>query len=138
MSKVSKANFPNRIAEARALAKFAKIQRDTGKVFDVILPGHEAKKYRVILKWKRTGKDYILQSECNLETGIGLKPCKGNQFNVCYHVLAAIIAVAKAHGSEVAFATNEADAKRMVNLDKYKSANRLLSVQSVEYVWVIS
>ena len=133
---VNKRNFPKRVEEARALAKFAKINRDIGSVFEVFLPGHEAKNYRVILKWLRTGKDYIMQAECGLDTSRGHIPCKGNSNSVCYHSLASVIAVANAHGAEVSFAATEADAMRLVNLNT--RANRLFSKQSMERIWVVS
>ena len=138
MSKrISKANLAKRVDEARALARFAKIHRDTGRVFEVFLPGHDAKQYRVILKWLKTGKDHIMQSECGLNCGNrGYTDCKGNSFNVCYHTFAAVVAVAEAHGAEVAFAATETDAMRLVNMKK--RANRLFSKQSMENVWIVS
>ena len=133
---LSKKNFPNRVNEARALAKFAKIVRDTGKAFEVILPGHEAKEYRVILKWAKTGKDYVMTAECGLNTSRGHINCKGNSMNVCYHVMAAVIAVANSHKAKVSFATDENDAMRLVNMKN--NANRLVSRQSLEYIWIVS
>ena len=134
---ISQKNFPNRVKEARALAKFAKIVKDNGKVFEVLLPGHEAKNYRVILKWlKTTGGEYILQSECHLHCGFGWRDCRGNSYNVCYHSLAAVVAIAEAHDANVAFALTEKDANRLVNMNT--NANRLISKQSVKCVWIVS
>ena len=48
---ISKKNFPNRVKMARAAAQFARVMKDNGKSFEVILPGHDGKMYRVLLKW---------------------------------------------------------------------------------------
>lgn len=132
---VNEERLPKRIDEARALARFAKIIRDTGGVFEIQLPGHQAKRYRVILRWVKTGKDWILQSECGVETHCGHMDCKGNQFNVCYHTIAAVIAMAESHKKQVSFAATEAKATKLVNIKN--RAVRLLSKQSFEYIWVV-
>jgi len=136
VSKINPHTFPSRVEEARALARFAKIHDDNGRKFTVTMTGHDDKRYMVILKWIKTGKDWALESECLLDTSHGHEACKGNRFNVCYHTMAAVIAVANSHKTKVAFTVNAEDAFRLANLKK--SAHRVISRQSVEYIWMVS
>src|SRR3990167_4770810 len=93
-------NLGERSRKARAAAQFAKVHTTDkrGRIVKVLLPGSQGKQYEVILR--RNGH---LSGECNLVTGVGIKPCAGNQHAVCYHVLAAVLVAAKASEAQVSF-----------------------------------
>lgn len=110
----NKTNFAKRVTEARAAAKFAKIIKTDalGRPINVIVPGHEAKNYTVIV---RRHDNRVYATECLLNTGVtGYIPCPGNSNgHICYHSFAAIIAIAgDAHKSISLHSTEKNAAKK--------------------------
>ena len=97
--------------EARAAAKFAQIiTRDrNSKPIKISVPGHEGRKYSVILK--RNGKEAV--AECLLDEKFGSSPCPSH--SICYHIKAAVIAAAEDAGYSVAFTKTREDAYKLKN-----------------------
>lgn len=113
--------FKDRVAEARAAARFGAIlTRDkVGRARVVLVPGHNMAQYRVIIRWHKdeeTGK-YRVSTECHKVAGAaGHIPCYGNTVRGCYHSMAAIIIAAEDAGMSVMFSDESANAKRIKNL----------------------
>jgi hypothetical protein len=116
---------------ARNASEFVYIlSRDkNGKARTAIVPGHEGKRYHVILR-RAAG---CISGECHVYTehGIG-DACKGNTHGLCYHVLAAMIYSSEQCGS-LAVCASESDAKRRAHLGG--DAVRLQSCQSNKIAW---
>jgi len=104
-----------RVAKAKAAAKFAAIvtrDRDN-KPATLVVPGTSGKRYQQILRRSKR----VITSECRLETGSGYVNCKGNSNgHVCYHSIAATIAVAQDAGCSVSFCSSEQDADRLAHM----------------------
>ena len=98
----------NSFEKARAIAPFAKIM---GKN-EVYVPGKNAKTYSVIVK-RQNGN---ILTECRLVTINGTISCKGNSSSVCYHSLAAIIALAQANSYKVMLCKNKTSASKIQNI----------------------
>lgn len=109
----------NRFQRARAIAKnnlvgIVEHDRD-GRAKVLVVPGSEGKRYEVIIR--RNGK---MTTECRLDTGIGYRPCKGNNHSVCYHSIAALIVAAQERECEVAICRTEGEAKLRTRIDGRK------------------
>ena len=98
----------NSFEKARAIAPFAKVM-DKGEVY---VPGNDAKIYSVIVK-RRNGN---ILTECRLLTGNGTIPCRGNSYSVCYHSLAAVIALANKGGYKVMLCHSKSSAAKVKNI----------------------
>lgn len=103
-----------RVEEAKAAAKFAVVDTNrTGQVKKVTLPGHDGKRYMVIVKRTPDG----IHTDCHIDAGPhGLVECKGNSHATCYHTIAAVILAAKSVKGEVRFTETPEDAKRLSHL----------------------
>ena len=113
----------DRVTEARRIAPF--VWTENGRAF--IVPGHEGRRYQVILK-RRPG---VIQVRCEQWTALGpTRRCPGNSAGVCYHGIAAIIAAAERRGYGVSFAENARDAARVRRLHPDGSVFSVVSVQS--------
>lgn len=95
--------FRDRVRMARRASEFAGvIRRDkNGQPVTVVVPGHEGKQYQVSFSRARSA-DGVLRASCFL-TGNNqvIGDCPGNVVGVCYHVMAAMIAVAAKTGCSV-------------------------------------
>jgi len=107
------------ISEAQAASRFAfPTKQESGTVkHKVIVPGHDGRRYTVLLRPIVGG----YSGECLLDTGaLGTLPAclsaKGNNNGACYHIGAALLAVASQAGYKLAFCQNKAAAKRLRNL----------------------
>lgn len=107
-----------RVEAARAAARFALIQkRDAqGRPSVVLVPGHQAARYQVILRRKGNHGE-LMTVECRKEAGVaGYIPCQGNSNGtVCYHAMAAVIAAAEDSGYVVKFSDKPATAIKLKN-----------------------
>lgn len=110
---MTKTNFDNQKTDATAAARFSKIESDNGKTAVVIVPGHDAKQYRVILR--RDGG--VMTAECLLQTSIGDKPCPSGE-RLCYHSIAAMIVVARAGKVALSFTKSAESARRLTRIAK--------------------
>jgi len=95
---------------ARSAAEFVCImQRDPLQRPTVILvPGHDAKRYRVILRWNKTS----VSAECAIDAGLGFIPCPSGD-KMCYHRRAALIAAFKDRGWVVHFGQSKDSLARL-------------------------
>lgn len=102
-----------RVYEAKKLQGFIQIlDRDkTGKPCKLNVPGHEGRRYTVILR-RQKGK---LLAECLHSEASSNWPCEGSNKSICYHCLAAIIATAADSGKKVTFFEEYKDAKNYSN-----------------------
>lgn len=116
-------------ASAKNVVEFSKVMsRDAnGRVKTVLVPGHDAKQYYVILH--RNGG--IMEVECALQTPNGPIGCPGNKGGVCYHSLAAVAKAAQENHSQVAFLTTKRDARNVANLHG-KHDSRVFMVKSLD------
>ena len=128
-------NFKTRVGEARAAAKFVRImsRNSKGQATSVSVPGHQGKTYLVIIR-RFSGK---ISTECLLETGFGTKPCPGTN-SVCYHSMAAIMAVAKDAGVKIfSFHIELYGAKKLHNINRgmlIELFNRI----GTDKIWVVA
>jgi hypothetical protein len=123
----------DRVDEAKKLQGFIQIMdRDkTGKPCKMNVPGHEGRRYAVILR-RQTGK---LLAECLHSEASSNWPCEGSLKSICYHCLAAIIAAAADSGKKVVFFEEYAVAKNYSNfggavciVEGWKSKKQLFMV----------
>ena len=107
-----------RVEEARAAVRFALIQkRDAqGRPSVVLVPGHQAARYQVILRRKGSHGE-LMTAECRKEAGpVGYIPCQGNvNSTVCYHAMAAVVAAAGDSGYVVKFSDKPVTAIKLKN-----------------------
>lgn len=127
-----------RVEEARAAARFALIQkRDAqGRPSVVLVPGHQAARYQVILRRKGNHGE-LLTAECRKEAGaVGYIPCQGNSNGtVCYHTMAAVIAAAGDSGYAVKFSDGPEAAIKLKNFGGHSYVLR--SVQGINgFLWI--
>ena len=120
----------DRVAKARKIAEFGLINHINKNAW--LVPGTNGKKYLV------TRRARSLRFRCDLDLGgHGLRDCKGNAHNgtLCYHCLAAIIALSQENGKQVAFCNNEKDAERLSHLGG--SLYKVSSGQGRGQVWIV-
>lgn len=110
---MTKTSFDTQKANASAAALFSKIESDNGKTAVVLVPGHDAKTYRVILR--RDGG--VVTAECLLVTSIGDKSCASGE-HLCYHSMAAMIKIADASKVALSFTKSADSAKRLTRIAK--------------------
>lgn len=111
--------FVDRVDEARAASRFGRIvKRDAeGRPTVIQLPGHNASRYRVILRREHINGIAVMSAECAKEAGpIGHIHCNGNMAGVCYHSIAAMVLVAEDSGYKVSFTKDVNVATRLANL----------------------
>ena len=97
------------------------------RVKTVLVPGSDAKSYRVIIR-RFSGH---VTTECQLITSIGTINCQGNHSHICYHSLAAIVIAVRDAGKTVHFHSSEVNAR--------KSGGKiipLISHQSGKIIWI--
>ena len=107
------------IPEAQSASKFALVTKKSNSTvkYKVTIPGHDGKRYMVLLR--RISGGYT--GECLLDAGalgtpaVCLSATKSTN-SACYHISAALLAVAASAGYKLAFCQNEAAAKRLRNL----------------------
>jgi len=117
-----------RVKEARAATKFTQIiTRDAqGKPKTLYVPGHDGKRYQVIVRRIQVAGRNVVTTECRQDAGrLGYKPCPGNGRTVCYHAMAAVIASAADSGYKVAFSDDANAAVRLSHMGG--SANELMA-----------
>ena len=104
-------HLAERVARAKMAAEFAVVTKNkAGQVKKVDLPGHDGKRYMVIVKRTSDG----IHTDCYVATRqIGSVPCKGNEHATCYHTLAAVVVAAKQMNGEVRFAETEIAADKL-------------------------
>lgn len=104
--------FTDRIAEAKAAAKFTQIVKRDASNRPVLLdvPGHSGRRYTVIIRRQKG----IISTEC-LHSLQGQAYCKGGLQTICYHGFAAIIAMATEAGKQVVFFEDEKEARKYGN-----------------------
>jgi len=104
-------HLAERVQRAKMAAEFAVVTKNkAGQVKKVDLPGHDGKRYMVIVKRTSDG----IHTDCYVETKqIGSVPCKGNEHATCYHTLAAVVVAAKQMNGEVRFAETEIAADKL-------------------------
>lgn len=135
--KTTRANLAERVKRARQIANYAQItQRDkAGRVRTVILPGHSARRYQVILRREPAG----LTTECRLDLdGRGYHECPGNSRAVCYHSIAAAIVAAADQGRLVAIAADRQAAERTCRLHVGGLVTPLVSRQSGAVLYAVT
>lgn len=117
-----------RVKEARAAARFVQIiTRDAqGRAKTLYVPGHDGRKYQVILRHIQVDGRNVLTAECRMDARqLGYKPCQGNGRTVCYHAMAAVIASAQDGGYKVAFSEDPNVAVRLSHMGG--TANELMA-----------
>ena len=138
---LTRANLAKRVKRARQIANYAQIlQRDkAGRVRTVILPGHHARRYQVILT--RSGHGILTKCELDL-AGRGLDACPGNsskkQPAICYHSIAAVILAAADRGRLVAIAADRQAANRVARLHTGGLVTPVTSRQSGATLYAIT
>lgn len=117
----SKKGLAYRVENTKASARFAKIVSRSNTRAVVLVPGHEGKQYKVILRKYNVHGESVTSAECLLTTGVGDSLCKGNKTvkGICYHSMAAIEAVCVS-GNPV-WTANREDAIRLSHLGGKKS-----------------
>jgi hypothetical protein len=130
--------FKDRVAEARAAARFGTIlTRDReGRARVVLVPGHNMTTHRVIIRrYKDDEIGNYISAECHKEAGpAGHIPCNGNMAGVCYHSMAAIIIAVEDAERTASFSDNWNIAKKLKNFGS--SAFALYSHQSKKKLYV--
>ncbi len=114
------------LEQSRQSAAFAQVTRQQrGAVkWDVRLPGHDGRRYQVLLRYEmrlEEGKPVgVVTGECLLDPPFGGQPAcpsrasKGNKG--CYHLRAALVAVSQQRRLVVYFCDSPAKALKLVNL----------------------
>lgn len=101
---------------AKATAIFARVLTvdSEGKVMRVALPGHNGRRYEVVLQHRGTH----LEAKCLQDFGtLGMQLCKVcARGGICYHVLAAIEVRANEAGYSVSWCGDEGSARLLSNL----------------------
>ena len=115
----------NRIDRARKAVEFCHVGTERkGIIQTVFVPGHEGRKYRVILK---RGKG-LVTLECQrmlpYDTSV---LCPGGCKTVCYHCMAALIFTAHQAGFDTSFCESKEDALRLKNLHEGALMMRVVS-----------
>lgn len=123
-----------RLELAKKASVFAHIQsRDPlGRAKVVLVPGHEGKRYRVILRWTKTR----VSAECALDSVIGPVPCLGGSQTLCYHGLSAILAAFRDRNYNLAISENALGLKRLRSVGGVLIG--LESWQSGKVVWALA
>jgi hypothetical protein len=107
------------IKEARASAIFAHVEKSSGSVYyKVHLPGHNGRRYLVLIRKENHDTFTVLTGECLLDLdklGSPISDCPSGN-GVCYHMLASIIAIASMNHQTVQFTYKKDDARRLANL----------------------
>ena len=113
----NKQNLPERVAKARAAARFAQILQLDGKDRPtiVLVPGSQGKQY--VVKFYR-GKEF--EATCENVTGKYPVQCISHAKVACYHVLAATMVIAAEQNKSVVWGSSRAD---VVNLNNIHHGN---------------
>ena|SRR3972149_968959 len=116
------------------------LQRDSkGRAKELLVPGSEAKRYRVILRRPKSEVLTII-AECALEVGIGYIDCpgnsrKGDKGTICYHSRAAIDRAIGDAGYKASWAQSKDAAERVCRLTGGK-LYRVASHQNGAEAWI--
>jgi len=111
-----------RFKEARWAACFARRNEDGS----VVVPGHKGRQYLV-------RRHNPLGFTCHEQ---GRRPCWGNRSGVCYHVLAAVIFVAREkYKAKLALCKTKEKAERVARFGGVPK--RIRSAQSGESFWIV-
>jgi len=115
------------LSEARKAATFARVEA-TGKrklnevVYRVTVPGHDGKQYKVLVRYECRGEHQATTFECCLDAkdlGVVANQCPSRNHNhdtMCYHALAAMLAIAEYNHTKVSFVDSEVTARKLRNL----------------------
>ena len=122
----------DRVNVARCAAEFCYVGTErNGKIHTVFVPGHEGKKYFVILK--RDEKGLILECQHILPHSNAFL-CPGGCKTVCYHQMAAVMFVAQQAGYRTAITETLGDAIRFTHLHDGATISRLMSKHAKDKV----
>jgi len=105
------------ISEAKSSAKFSQVvKRDTqNRPVVVNVPGHEGRRYDVIIFRYKEGDLPVLRCEC-LHSIQGQVHCAGGSKSFCYHCAAAVMVAVAESKKQVVFCQSEAKARKLSNL----------------------
>lgn len=111
-------NFAARMKEARASLRFAQVldQPAGSKAGAVVVPGHDGRRYEVLVR--RLGGNKITV-ECRLMQGQwGHEDCPSRYGgHVCYHGVAAVLAMAEESGIKIKLRAAERNASLRATID---------------------
>ena len=117
-----------RVSRARQIANANLVKQMSERAW--LVPGSEGKQYLVT---RRKGTN---QFKCVLDCGgYGQQDCRGNENGLCYHILTAILAGAKAKGYKAAICETLEDAIILKNLGG--QVYRVTSAQSGKAIWMV-
>jgi len=106
--------FKARVTLAKQTASFARVvtEDSDGRVTRVALPGHNGRRYEVILRHDRS----CIIAKCLQDFGtLGMQLCKACERGlVCYHALAAV--EVRAVGYSISWCGDEGSARLLSNL----------------------
>lgn len=102
---------------ARKISQFVQFLEfdKRGKPKVVVVPGHESKRYQVIL-WRDHNLDHI-DTECTLITSTGNIPCPSGK-HICYHAIGAVLATIEYSGFNARVCKTHEDACRLSHIYK--------------------
>lgn len=101
--------FAERVNEARKAAAFALVVDEN----TVVLPGHDGKQYQVVVE---RGDGVVACSCSTIWPTFEPCPSRFSRNNICYHGIAAVIALATEAKVKVAVADVEPKARKLANL----------------------
>ena len=103
----------DRVKMGREAAQFGKIMLKRSDVVTIVcLPGHDAKIHSVVVRNLKTK----IVVKCDIDTGMGFIPCKGNGSGICYHALGAITMFVDANDYNIAFSDRVYCANKIANM----------------------
>jgi hypothetical protein len=94
--------------KAAALFTFVSKRDGNGRASAIDVPGHEGRRYMVLIK--RNGH---VEVECLQDTPLGDVPCQGGLRSFCFHSYAALEIAAREAGRQVVWCKDEPAAKRL-------------------------
>jgi len=118
--------------KARNLSKLGLIKRFSSRLW--LVPGSEGRRYEV----RRLANSNAF--ECHRlvgsnPAGFGRQPCLGNEYGICYHVLAACYDAAAEQKLRLAFCESQEAARKLSRLGG--KVYRIRSAQSGKSVWAV-
>jgi hypothetical protein len=97
--------------EARKIAGFVSVNETSPRTYKCNVPGHDGKRYFVIIR-----TNGVAEAECwdVTDRAAGEIPCPACAGrNICYHILAAMIAIGNSKGWKLSLLSDPANADRL-------------------------
>lgn len=122
------------IVSARRVAEFVNIQKTDarGRVTRAIIPGHKGVWYEVLIRRSMKDSVQVISTTCTCTKD--KTPCKGNENQICYHSLAAIMAGAEKTKVRVSFCKSREAAEKLAHMGG--TSHIVQSIQSQKEIWM--